>query len=301
MTDAMSAAPGRFDALLTQLAQQHGGVESILDSFFDFLHRKTDFYVVSSDPGKHKMGFLPGQAQQKVLKAFQKYPLKSLDGSGIDNAPLKPAANYTAPTVSGSPGLNSKRSISVSAVKAEPKPQLTVDGKQVPVGNGGVAANYTWTQTLGDVSIQMEVEPGTKAKDLSCRIEASKVFVALKSAPTKPLLEGEFPDKIRADESIWSLEGNHTLNISLEKIKQTWWASALEGGPEIDTSQVDSRRSIQEYDQVTQGAIRKAVYDQRQQQLSGGVPLTPEEQMLEAAKDLPGSPFLPPKQKAKRY
>lgn len=63
---AMSAAPGRFDALLTNLAQQHGGVESLLDSFFDFLHRKTDFYVVARDPTARGMGFLPGQAQEKV-------------------------------------------------------------------------------------------------------------------------------------------------------------------------------------------------------------------------------------------
>ncbi|KAK1945289.1 Protein BOBBER 1 [Phytophthora citrophthora] len=253
---------------------------------------ETDFYVVSSDPGRHKMGFLPGQAQQKVLKAFQKYPLKSLDGSGDGVAAVNTALNTTAPTVSASVDT-SKRSVSVLE---DSKPQLTEDGKQVPVGNGGVAANYTWTQTLEDVSIQMEVQPGTKAKDLICRIEASKVFVALKSDPTKPLLEGEFPDKIRADESIWSLESNHMLNISLEKIKQTWWASALKGGPEIDTSQVDSRRNIQEYDEVTQGAIRKAVYDQRQQ-MSGGVHLTAEEKMLEDAKNLPGSPFLPPTQK----
>ncbi|POM63319.1 Nuclear migration protein nudC-like protein [Phytophthora palmivora] len=290
---AMSAAPGRFDALLTQLAQQHGGVESLLDSFFDFLHRKTDFYVVSSDPARHNMGFMPGQAQQKVLKAFQKYPLKSLDGSSVNGA-AKVTTSSTAPVTAST---QQNRAMDRAPVaKEEANPQLTEDGKQVPVGNGGVADGYTWTQTLEDVSIQMEVAQGTRAKDLKCQIESTKLHVALKSDPTKPLLEGEFPEKIRADESIWSLESNHTLNISLEKIKPTWWASALKGGPEIDTSQVDSRRNIQEYDEATQGAIRKAVYDQRQQQLNGGVPLTPEEQMLQEAKYLPGSPFLPSSQ-----
>ncbi|KAF4318616.1 hypothetical protein BBI17_007195 [Phytophthora kernoviae] len=249
MQDAMSAAPGRFDALLTQLAQQHGGVESLLDSFFDFLHRKTDFYVISSNPAAHKMGFLPGQAQQSVLKAFQKYPLRSLDGN-------------------------------------------TVSAKSVPKTPGPKA-----TKKCTDVfcvQIQVELAQGTRAKDLDCLIEATKLRVTLKSNPSKPLLEGELPEKIRADESIWSLESNHTLNISLEKIKPTWWASALKGDPEIDTTQVDSRRNIQEYDEATQGAIRKAVFDQRQQQLNGGMPLTPEEQIMQNAKDLPGSPFLPP-------
>uniref|UniRef100_K3X6D1 NudC N-terminal domain-containing protein n=1 Tax=Globisporangium ultimum (strain ATCC 200006 / CBS 805.95 / DAOM BR144) TaxID=431595 RepID=K3X6D1_GLOUD len=57
---------GRFDGLFAALAQQHDGIEGLLDSFFDFLYRKTDFYVVTKDPGLRKMGFLPGQAQQKA-------------------------------------------------------------------------------------------------------------------------------------------------------------------------------------------------------------------------------------------
>lgn len=60
---------GRFDALFATLAQQHDGVEALLDSFFDFMHRKTDFYAVSRDPVQRKMGFLPGHAQQKVGKS----------------------------------------------------------------------------------------------------------------------------------------------------------------------------------------------------------------------------------------
>ncbi|KAG7391899.1 CS domain [Phytophthora pseudosyringae] len=290
---------GRFDALLAQLAQQHGDVEALLDSFFDFLHRKTDFYVVCSDPARLKMGFLPGQAQQKVLQAFRKFPIKSLDASGSGDAVANATSNALARTSTARSSAKHDSATArapAAAKEEEPKPQLTEDGKQVPVGNGGMAATYTWTQTLEDVSIQMELPQGTRAKDLECRIESTKARVALKSDPAEPLLEGEFPGKIRADESVWSLESNHTLSISLEKIKPTWWASALQGGPEIDTSQVDSRRNIQEYDEATQGAIRKAVYDQRQQQLHGGVPLTPEEQMLQEAKSLPGSPFLPPTQ-----
>ncbi|KAG6611329.1 Nuclear migration protein nudC-like protein [Phytophthora cinnamomi] len=295
---AMSAAPGRFDALLTQLAQQHGGVESLLDSFFDFLHRKTDFYAVSSDPATHKMGFLPGQAEQKVLAAFRKYPLRSLDGGDYGAASKAGSSTKTetqSSTAAASTGAKQKTEDRAAAAKKteDLRPKLTEDGKQVPVGNGGVAANYTWTQTLEDVSIQMELPQGTRAKDLACQIESTRLRVAMKSDPSKPLLEGELPEKIRADESIWSLESNHTLNISLEKIKPTWWASALNGGPEIDTSQVDSRRNIQEYDEATQGAIRKAVFDQRQQQLHGEMPLTPEEKMMQEAKNLPGSPFLP--------
>lgn len=82
-----------------------------------------------------------------------------------------------------------------------------------------------------------------------------------------PLLEGSFPAKVRVDECLWSLESDSTtLQISLEKLKQTWWASALAGEDEIDTSQVESTRAIHEYDGETQGAIRKIVFDQQQKQ-----------------------------------
>jgi hypothetical protein len=56
----------RTDELYAALAQQAGGIEPLLDSFFEFLHRKTDFYVVTRDPTARGMGFAPGVAQQKV-------------------------------------------------------------------------------------------------------------------------------------------------------------------------------------------------------------------------------------------
>ncbi|KAI9917021.1 hypothetical protein PsorP6_016780 [Peronosclerospora sorghi] len=135
---------------------------------------------------KHKMGFLPGEAQE-VLTAFQKHPMKNLDG------------NKT----------NSDRNCVCNVF---------------PVGNGGVAANYSWRQTLEDTSIQMVLKNHTQAKDLECQIESTRLSLTLKSGQTKLLLAGEFPGKIRADESIWSLESNYVLHNSLEKTKPTWWA-----------------------------------------------------------------------------
>uniref|UniRef100_K3X6D0 CS domain-containing protein n=1 Tax=Globisporangium ultimum (strain ATCC 200006 / CBS 805.95 / DAOM BR144) TaxID=431595 RepID=K3X6D0_GLOUD len=137
----------------------------------------------------------------------------------------------------------------------------------VPVGNGGSTETYTWTQSLDDTTIYIDLPDGTRSKDLDCKITSSHIRVALKNTET-PLLDGELPEKVRSDESLWSIESNQTLQISLEKIKKTWWASALKGDPEIDTNQVDSTRSIQEYDSATQMAIRKAMFDQQQQRLS---------------------------------
>ena len=56
----------RFDDLFMTIAHQQKDIEGFLDTFFDFLNRKTDFYAVLKDPSTKQMGFLPGQAEQMV-------------------------------------------------------------------------------------------------------------------------------------------------------------------------------------------------------------------------------------------
>ena len=66
----------------------------------------------------------------------------------------------------------------------------------------------------------------------------------------------------------------------------------IKGDAEIDTTKVDSTRNVSDYDPVTQGHIRKIMYDQRQKAL--GLPTSEEQktnELLEKAKNLPGSPF----------
>lgn len=109
---------------------------------------------------------------------------------------------------------------------------------------------------------------------------------------TTALLDGELPEKIRSDESLWSLENNQTLQISLEKLKKSWWSSAFKGDAEIDTNQVDSTRQIHEYDAETQGAIRKAMFDEQQKQL--GLPTSDAmltESIMAQARNAPNSPI----------
>jgi hypothetical protein len=57
------------------------------------------------------------------------------------------------------------------------------------------------------------------------------------------------------------------LLLTLDKLKKTWWDTVLIGDEKIDTTLVDSRRRIDEYDESTQGALRKILFDQRQEQM----------------------------------
>lgn len=49
---------GRFDDMLYNICQEAGGIEGLLDTIFDFMYRRTDFFY-EADPGD-KMGFPPG-------------------------------------------------------------------------------------------------------------------------------------------------------------------------------------------------------------------------------------------------
>jgi len=172
--------------------------------------------------------------------------------------------------------------------------------------NGCVTKQYTWEQTINDVTISVKVPKGTKARDIVCVIGKGKLSLKLKGA-AEPLLDKSYPcdkrngnniwEKVRTDESYWNVSddksGEHTIvAIYLEKERETWWKSALDGEDEIDTTQVDSTRSMYDYDDETQGAIRKIMFDEDQKRK--GLPSSDDlknQDLLRKAWDAEGSPF----------
>lgn len=66
----------------------------------------------------------------------------------------------------------------------------------------------------------------------------------------------------------------------------------MKGDKEIDTSKVDNSKPLKDFDEETQGALRKIMYEQ--QRKLQGLPTTEEEQQMEALKtawNAEGSPF----------
>lgn len=178
--------------------------------------------------------------------------------------------------------------------------RYTEEGKQIPIGNGGSTSRYVWTQTLEEVTVHIPLPEGVRGKDLDVKIGATSLSIRRKdglpsgaTADVVPIeIEGTFFGKIRPSESTWTLESTihssqkvTTLQLILDKVQQTWWATVLSGDtPLVDTTMVDSTRHIGTYDDETQGQIRKILFDQRQERL--GLP-TSQQTML---KDLPPMP-----------
>jgi hypothetical protein len=104
--------------------------------------------------------------------------------------------------------------------------------------------------------------------------------------------EGEFCEKIKPDDSNWSIEDNKFIILFLEKGQEIIWKSAFKGHKEIDTKTVDNSKKIDEFDTETQAALNKIVYEQNRKK--NGLPTTEEEKKLNALKEAwnqPDSPF----------
>jgi hypothetical protein len=164
-----------WDAPFTALAQKSGGdLRLLLHSFFSFLNRKTDFYLVPNDAdvvngvNQCKMGFRNGDAEKMLLASFRQFPLRRMppiknqqktEEGGTSTSTAQSAATKTATTktvvVSSKPvetkqvpekvKTNSKTQDEKPMPKKTPSEdanspdsiRYTDKGKQIPVGNGG--------------------------------------------------------------------------------------------------------------------------------------------------------------------
>jgi hypothetical protein len=262
-----------IDNILVALASRsNGDLRKLLHSFFSFLHRRTDFYIVPHEDDVHsKMGFREGDAEKVLLAAFRQFPLRKMPRQADIEAAKKTLLSKT--TVTSDPPSN-ENSIEESKPKQTRKIeddnelQLTEKGLQMPVGNGGTTAKYKWTQTIDECTVMIQVPAGIRGKELDVSITSSAIEVK----PKKPLddgtdlfVKGPLTESIDPSESTWSLEGGVVVLVLYKKQKK-FWETILVGDSKIDTSMVDSRRNISEYDETTQAQIRKMIFDQNQVQ-----------------------------------
>lgn len=75
--------------------------------------------------------------------------------------------------------------VKTAPVEGEQKADEEDDGP-APLGNGGEAEKYTWTQTLSNLEMYIDVKPGTKSKDIKVDLKANSLkVVAAGEAPIK--------------------------------------------------------------------------------------------------------------------
>jgi len=312
---------GRFDDLLMGLASKHKNVEELSYSVLSFFERRTDLFHVMETP-QERMGFAPGQAETMVMKQFRFFQNKHiaraqphlLGGDGASSASDAGgdggSGGYSAaaPAIADSTASDAEVAALDGRIEVAPscEPAALPDVaepeaeeaalpeetrrmmKHISTWNGAVTSKYHWSQSIAEVTLEVAVEEGSRARDLNVDITATRLKIKCKG---NLILEGKLHEKCNFEESIWHLDDNKII-LSLEKQRQTWWKCVLEGDEEIDTTKVESTRSMEEYDGETQGAIRKIMFDQNQK--AKGKPSSDQLRTADIMKDAwnaPGSPF----------
>ncbi|PIA34716.1 hypothetical protein AQUCO_03700176v1 [Aquilegia coerulea] len=149
-------------------------------------------------------------------------------------------------------------------------------------GNGLDLDNYSWTQTLQEVTVTIPVPQGTKSRFVACEMKKNRLKVGLKGQP--PIIDGELFQSIKVDDCFWSIEDGKFISVLLTKQNQMeWWKYLIKGDPEIDTQKVEPETSkLSDLDPETRQTVEKMMFDQRQKQM--GRPTSDELQKEELLK-----------------
>lgn len=304
----------KFDGIFLAMAQQHeGGVPELLDTFFSFLLRKTDFFF----------GGGPGAAKSLMLPKFQKYEDMALDQQKKielekleaerkrkeriarkqkkeeeqmqvdDNNRVTELTDEEAAQLQKE--MEEKARIKESQNKEESvkengdeeldkksededEDEANKDKLNPNPGNGCDLPNYRWTQTLSEIELKVPIPANfkVKAKDVVVNIEKKHLKVGLKGHT--PIIDGELENAIKIDDSCWIMEDSKTIVITLEKVnKVEWWNKLVVTDPEINTQKVNPEPSkLSDLDGETRGLVEKMMYDQRQKER--GLPTSDEQQ-----------------------
>lgn len=267
----------RFDGMLMTIAQQQQGIEPLLDTVFSFLRRKTDFFRGATQQVVEKT-VMESVKKHAALAEKDAYELRKEQEK--KQALKKQKAQTPPPAPEPVKEKDPPRFEEITDEQAEEieKKEANDDEEDTGpplVGNGGSAKHYTWTQTLQEAQVTIPVPQGTRSKQIEVKMTSNKLVAGLKGQ--EPLMNGDMFNRIKLDDSFWTLEDNNRICVYLQKENQMeWWKCIIKGDPEIDTKKVEPENSkLGDLDSDTRQTVEKMMFDQRQKAM--GLPTSDEQ------------------------
>ncbi|KAG5483164.1 hypothetical protein CUR178_04739 [Leishmania enriettii] len=308
-------ADERFDSMLLAIAQQQQqqerGIDGILDTFFSFLSRKTDFFTqpdMARRSVQQVMDRYVSVAEEKQRKAKeaeaaaqQQQQESARTSSRVEVLENEEELNAAAAAKAAKEAAQRKqelekaqREITEAAAKKEAAAQQTeTDAKEafadtgdVPRGLPPTAANgfayekYIFSQSLQEAEVRVPLPAANvKGKQVSVVITSAHLSVGMKGQP--PIVDGDLYATVRAEECMWTIEDGKTVVVTLYKANaMEWWKTIFQGDPEIDLQKVMPENSkLDDLDSDTRQTVEKMMYDQRQKMM--GKPTSDEQKKQE--------------------
>ena len=285
----------KFDGMYMNLAGSVGGIDPLLDSFFGFLRRKTDFFAGAADSSmpenkvmeafKKNKARADEDAREKAIKDKKKKEEEQKRKERIAAEKLAKQQKTEESRVEDITDQVANQGSSSAAASGEEKKAEGEDDSGegtgiAPVENGAVHDHYRWTQSLQDLNVYIPVPAGTKAKHLV--IDIKKKSLLTKVQGKDAVLDGELFAAVKLEDCFWSIEddattGGRLVSITLTKVNQMeWWKHVTTDQPEINTQKVEPENSkLSDLDGETRQTVEKMMYDQRQK--AAGLPTADEQ------------------------
>lgn len=299
-------ADERFDSMLLAIAQQKEGIDGILDTFFSFLSRKTDFFT---QPEMARASVQKVMDRYLALAAAQQQQRQAKEAAEVQQRQHEAAGRPTSSRVEvldDEEEMNAAAAAKAAQAAAERKAQLektqqaldearakkeaeeqakkaaaaegeaeaSADTDDAPRGlpptadNGFAYEKYIFSQSLQEAEVRVPL-PATnvRGKQLNVVITADHLTVGMKGQPA--IVDGELFAKVRAEECMWTIEDGSTVVVTLYKQNtMEWWKTIFRGDPEIDLQKVMPENSkLDDLDSDTRQTVEKMMYDQRQKMM----------------------------------
>lgn len=284
----------RFDSMLLTIAQSQRGIEPLLDTVFSFLRRKTDFFT-GAEPKVIEDTILKSVRKQAALAEKHQFHKKQEEEDRRKKEAARKAAELEKKQKKEEKKTNDPPRFEEilddetevkkeapkqpSTQKTDPVENEEEDNGPPLVGNGGQTDKYVWTQTLQEAQVNFVVPEGTKSRQVDVEIRAGKLRVGLRGGET--FVDGSLYNKVKVDDSFWTLEDGNRICIYLQKDNQMeWWKTIIQGDAEIDTQKVQPENSkLDDLDSDTRQTVEKMMFDQRQKAM--GLPTSDDMQKQE--------------------
>merc|ERR1719506_2835381 len=284
----------KFDGLLLNIARNHQGIDDILDTFFSFLRRKTDFFsggqkaIQAVLNSCNKQATIAKDAAAKKAKATAKEKAalakKKAEKERKEKESRK-ALGLENDDDDDLPEMDDDVSSAAAAVAAPPVPPAVK--AKAPVKSAAKAVTKQKKDQKKASADDIPVARGVKGRDIACKVTTTTLSVGLKRKP--PIIKGKLPKLCRPGDLIWTLDDDTESDgriVTIELPKKNgmeWWTCIIEGHEEIDTTKVVPENSkLSDLDGETRQTVEKMMYDQRQKAM--GLPTSDEQKKQDVLK-----------------